>query len=716
MVSASAPPRAPSLHRWLLGLGGLALLAAMSLRDQNLFAAVFADEWYYSAYSRLVPLAESKLPSYLYLWIFGLTRQCGSEFLDCARALNAAMLVAALPLIYRILRAYAPPLLAALLALACVAAPVNSYAAYFMPESMYFLLFWVWATAALRPYAPHPLRYGLLAGAILGLMCLVKMHAAFVAVGFGAFIVVDALWPGRRDRIPAAMVVAAASAGAFLAMRFGLGYLLAGPASLDFMGEFYSDQARGNVGVQSAATLAKNLSISSVGHGLALALLFAPLLVPALPMLLRPRGDEAAERARSAVLFALVLLATLVAITVYFTASMGANEAIGRLHLRYYNFCLPLLLLAPLAWRGAEPGAVWQRRALWASALGLAALALFAGAYALRLYLPAPADSPELVWVINRTWLSAPVGLLGAAACLGWLAIRELPRARLAALGYFVLVAALGTGAVTVSVRNARFESAYVRAGQWLNRQGPQRIADSQLLVSDGSGRFKTQFYADSMDLAIRPVAPGGDAQAALDWNRGTAVALDGLALPAGSYLDKETHPGFDVYRLASATTLELSQAQPAGARALRGLSAPEAFGRWSDGPVAAIELDREVSGNVRVVVDAAAFGPNVGQPVIVALGASRQPLELGASAARHTLQFRDVVPTRELSLSIPHPTSPQSLGQGEDTRLLGVALSRISLRETGGAPRPARALPAPAPAECIDCAAPAQAVPRPQR
>jgi len=686
MIPNSAAPRPTARHRWLLGAGGAFLLAAMTLRDHNLYAAVFADEWYYSAYSRLLPLADAKLPSYLYLWVFRLTSQCGSEFLDCARTLNALMLVAALPLIYRILRPYAPAWLAALAALACVAAPVNSYAAYYMPESMYYLLFWVLATAVLRPYAARPASYGLIAGALLGLLCLVKMHAVFLAFGFGLFVVGDALWPGRRERVRPAAIVAVASLAAFLAVRFGLGYLLAGHASLNLVGEFYGGQAQSNFGHLPAAAMAKNLLISSVGHVLALSLLFAPLLVPALPVLLQPRSDEAVERARSAVLFAVVMLASLVAITVYFTASMGANEAIGRLHLRYYNFCLPLLLLAPLAWRGVGSGPAALRRTLWAAALALAAIVVFSGAYGLHLYSPTPADSPELMWALKRAWLSGAVGLLGAAACLGWVLARDLSRARLAALGYFALVAALGAGEIAVSVRNARFVTPYVQAGQWLREQGPERVARSQVLASDPVGLFKARFYADSAALATREVARGGNAEPAIDWSLDSAVLLDGLTLPAGSYVRKQSHRGFTVYWLPGSSTIDLRQPQPAAVRAMRGWAAAESSGRWSEGPIATIELEREISGDLDVVLDAAAFGPNACQPIVVELGRARQSVVLEATQGRRSLRFRDVAATRALSLHIARPTSPKSLGLSDDARLLGVYLTQVQIRSATGA------------------------------
>ncbi|UJB21364.1 MULTISPECIES: DUF7024 domain-containing protein [Lysobacter] len=673
-----------SWHRWLLGAGGLALVAAMTLRDQNLYAALFADEWSYSSYSRLGAIHEAKLPSYLYLWIFRLTNQCGSEFLDCARVLNALLLLAALPLIYRVLRPYTRPALAALLALASLAAPVNSFAAYFMPESMYYLLFWVLAVAVLRPYAASPLRYGLTAGSILGLMCLVKLHAVFMAIGFGIFIAADALWPGQRERLRPALIVLTTSAAAFLAVRFGLGYLLAGPGSLSLLGQYYQGQAQGNIGQQSLQVMAANLFTSARGHALALSLLFGPLLVPTLLLVLRTGGDEASARTRSAALFALTTLASLAAMTVYFTASMGANENIGRLHLRYYDFCFPLLLLAPLAWRGLLPATAWRRRAAWAIALVLAAITLYAGAHGLTSYSPAPGDSPELLWTLKRQWLALAVGMIGAAACVAWPAILDWRRPRLAALGYYALVVALGAGAVTVSVRNARFPTAYAQAGQWLRDQHPQWIARSQFLGRDVAGLFKARFYADSLAITAHVIEPGHDATDAVDWRRDTAIVFDGLSLPEGRYARKQTHDGFTVYWLEHDDAIDLRQAEPAFVRAMRGLSHPEPFGRWSDGPQVTIELDREVSGSVRVMIEAAAFGPNAGQTTVVRLGTVERSTSFDSTSVRRTLEFCNVPPTRELVIRIAQPTSPQALGISQDRRQLGLALTQLQLRRLG--------------------------------
>jgi len=718
----SAPaPDARAWQRWILGTGGLAVFAALLLRDHGLYASVFGDEWSYSAYSRLGPVWDAKLPSYLYLWIFRATNLCGSGFLDCARILNAALLVAALPLIYRVLRAYTRPALAAALAVVCVAAPVNSYTAYFMPESLYYLMFWGLALAVLRPYAPRPWRYGAVAGAILGAMCLVKLHALFMAIGFAAFVVADALWPQPRRRLRPALAVLAAAAAAFVAVRFGLGYALGGPGSLSLLGEFYQVQANNNASLDRAA-MAANLLRSGWGHVLALSLLFGPLLVPALLQFFGAagHGDRDDGRARSAAVFALATLGTLVAITVYFTASMGSNENVGRLHLRYYDFCLPLLLLPALSWRGLGP-ARWQRRLAWAAAIALAALTLYAGARGLRGYSPFPVDAPELTWILGRNRLTALVALLGATLCLAWawrgdavragvgpLAGRDFRLPRLAALGHYAVVAALGAGAVAASMRGQAHADAYVRGGQTLRERHPELVADSQLLGRDIFGLVKARFYVDS--TAIEPVLlePGREPADALDWSRASAVLFNGLTLPAGSYSRRQDYPGFSIYWLEQGDAVDLRHAQPAMVRSLHGLSAQEPFGRWTDGAEAVIEFDREFSGTLRLVIDTASvFGPNVGQPVTIRMGGAQASASFDGESSRRAVLLREVAPTRELRLLIPHPTSPRELGNPQgDPRRLGLALTQLHLRRVDAAPA--------APADCPHCSLAPQPAPKP--
>ena len=172
---------------------GVALLVSMGvccayllLRNTGLFLTV-PDEWVYSKTARLLPPEAAGVPSYLYFLIYRATNLCGAGYLECARALNVFFMVGAMPFIYLLCRTVAGRWVSLFIAVMAVLGPINTYTAYFMPESLYLLLFWVLAWYALRGTEANPLLRGAIMGVIIGLMALVKVHAFFlvpVIVGF----------------------------------------------------------------------------------------------------------------------------------------------------------------------------------------------------------------------------------------------------------------------------------------------------------------------------------------------------------------------------------------------------------------------------------------------------------------------------------------------------------------------------------------------------
>ena len=82
-----------NLHRdtrslYSILLIGFAVTVFLQFRNAGLYPYVFLDEYLYSKLSRLQPLADATVPSYLYLVLFKATNLCGDGFLSCARLLN----------------------------------------------------------------------------------------------------------------------------------------------------------------------------------------------------------------------------------------------------------------------------------------------------------------------------------------------------------------------------------------------------------------------------------------------------------------------------------------------------------------------------------------------------------------------------------------------------------------------------------------------------
>lgn len=113
-----------------------------------------------------------------------------------------------------------------------------------------------------------------------------------------------------------------------------------------------------------------------------------------------------------------------------------------------------------------------------------------------------------------------------------------------------------------------------------------------------------------------------------------------------------------------------------------RGLSAPEGWGRWSEGDFVELGFTNCLpKGEVQLSVTGHAFGPNVGKPVGFVLGSQEKFAIFGESDNEVSLRFmnQDECANR-LVIHIPESKSPQELGLSPDPRKLGLGLVRTKI------------------------------------
>jgi phosphoglycerol transferase len=114
------------------------------------------------------------------------------------------------------------------------------------------------------------------------------------------------------------------------------------------------------------------------------------------------------------------------------------------------------------------------------------------------------------------------------------------------------------------------------------------------------------------------------------------------------------------------------------------GIAQAEPFGRWTDGAKAVVEFKEPLPRKFDLVVEAAAFGPNAGQPVKVTIGAVTQDLVFANDMPKGTetkrLAFSLDQPANRIELAIPRPTRPP----GNDVRELGIALVSLKIDAAG--------------------------------
>jgi hypothetical protein len=323
-----------------------AVCAWLLQRNLGLYPNIFADEWYYSKMSRLQEFKDALVPSYLYLWIYRGTNACGTAFYDCAHVANVVFFAAAAPFVYMIARQVAGKPVAAFLALLSIAAPINVYTAYFMPEAMYYFGFCVLSWLALTRTHWHWAAYGAATGLALGLLSLVKVHALFLVPALCLFLPY-VRWAAGGRWVATGLGSLGVALACIVAVKFGLGYLLAGDVALSLFGNFY--QGAVNVaGNQRFLGLIDPALINGRGHLMALVLLLPLPLALIAQSVLQPPVREQAGKTALLQLYALLMLGAAAGVTVLYTASiapLGVNHEGLRLHQRYYDFVFPLLWL-----------------------------------------------------------------------------------------------------------------------------------------------------------------------------------------------------------------------------------------------------------------------------------------------------------------------------------------------------------------------------------
>ncbi len=425
---------------------GLAcFVIAITVRNSRFYPAVLADEYLYSRFTRKIPFGDALLPNYLYFALYRSTDLCGTNYLNCARGINAVLFAVMVVGIFLVARKICSHRASLLLAAVALVSPLNTYTAYFMPEVMYFAAFWLLSWYLLRLDATSSARQWVFAGVLLGLAALVKPHALFLlpAVGlYAAWVGRDGLKQAIRNGMSSLLLV---SVGTFV-VKLGLGMVLAGRAGFTVFGTFYNNTASGVADgsesgfdlVKSQAGRAANVGL---GHVQAVSVLIGLPLVVALCVLWGNKGRvsktvvEDDFRTKCAAL-GVATLSSLLGVTVLYTAATGGNgfDSLGRLHLRYYSFVFPLLTIVAasvfeeqLAVAKTKGASAFRPSGVFRAVVTVPVIVcvVWVGFTRMHSYQLGVIDSPELRSVLRKSTLVPIVALVTVCALCLFLAKAE---------------------------------------------------------------------------------------------------------------------------------------------------------------------------------------------------------------------------------------------------------------------------------------------------
>lgn len=677
----------------MLGLVFVLLLA----RSLGSYPSIFADEYYYNLYTRLVPWAEAWIPSYLYYAVFSSTAACGDGFLECVRLLNALLMVASAPFIYLTARAMMLPARAVMVTTLAMLAPFNVYTAYFMPEVMYYFAFWVMSWLLLR-FADAPrMRLLVGAGVVLGLTALIKVHALFLILPLALFLV----WVAFARRAPdahgaahgtvqgkarhwllQALLYVAVAVGTATLVRYALGYALAGKSSFQLLGLFYATQ-------KSNAKPLVQLIVPAMqvmgAHLVAWSFLFG---VPVAAVLQygasRAARDEAGPRVRMLTVYAVLMLGTMLGVTSLFSASVVGNgpaESLHRLHLRYYDFMLPMLLMLGAVQLGALARA--GQRSRLGIALVLGALLVYARLTLMDEHMPNIVDAPEL-WSLKPVVMQNLVTGLGLLALLFWVG-----QPRLGARVFVYLAAPLmvlaSTGALQIAIRDNNRANAHAQAGMFVRDYLRREEIDMLTVIGSDHGQvYRAKYHLDNARANLL-VLPEGEAFAVGQLGKQRQYALViGEHPPPPNAVSLVEKRAFALYIFPRTDDLvqrvDLSQPD-LGFKRIEGLSGAEPFGRWTDGPRLVLQTMTPLPRALRLHISARAVAGNVGAPVRVRVGDQVKQHRFAGEIGEAVLDFDTDGSADTIIIDIPRPVRASSLGtSSQDQRMIGLAIDTLEV------------------------------------
>ncbi|GAB2896720.1 hypothetical protein GCM10027046_27750 [Uliginosibacterium flavum] len=380
---------------------------------------------------------------------------------------------------------------------------------------------------------------------------------------------------------------------------------------------------------------------------------------------------------------ALMVVANLVVVTAFFTASVansGPYETPYRLHMRYYNFALPIFYI--IAAGGVGVAHKFSRR-IWEFLLF--GLLVFLSAYALYSnltpYVPTIVDSPEVRGVLVSLAAYRFAGGLLLISLILWvfrdgLSVRLYMRL---ALPVFVVTSCYN---VANEQRHVLVANVYDKAGlfakQYLSKD---EAAKTVVVGSDAAGVFRSLFHLDNPGARQKSIPLGagvatGDLPAGMEW----VLLVGEHALPE-YFSPAVSMVGFSLLKLPVLHVVDFSSSGWMSQVRASGLSSGEAWGVWSDSDVVELRFPDPLPKRFELRLVAHAFGPNRDGEFSAIVGGGVRKFRLSDSDSEIVLAFDNPDGSDSIKIVIPDPISAKDLGMSGDERKLGIGLVKLSYR-----------------------------------
>jgi phosphoglycerol transferase len=556
-----------------------------------------------------------------------------------------------------------------------------------MPESLYFFSFWLLTYLVLSINKELSVSRWVFSGVIFGCISLIKPHALFLVPALVVFLFMiqrqsDADKPNKFYYIKYCGFFLAA-----ISTKLIIGYALAGKSGITILGSIYSTTASASMGAGHYFKIIKLAFENFQGHILSLCLLFS---VPVGQVLLASRlffrRDSESRSSINVALYTSLVLLTLLAVVALFTASVSGSapsETNSRLHMRYYDFALPLLLLVAASQLSlSEITASVKYRAIIGLPIGAAIC------YATYTHLAAydlnSVDSPELRGFTFNSSVFEMLSLVSAFSLALWVyAARS--GAKVFLYIFMPLVVCFSTFYVNQELRQRLVLDVFDRAGiftkQYLSNED---ISKTVIVGSDIGPLYRSSlFYLDNPKTSVEIISKGAAYDlSTLPLGKEWILVVGDHEL-RGNTVFQLSMGGFTLAKVPGPKVIDFKKGLwPGVISSVRGLSFAEPWGTWSTSDVVIFEFSEPLPEKFNVQLTAHAFGPNVGKEFEARVGDSTSKFILGAANEEKVIAFDNVAKSNTLMIKVPIPISPNELSNGSsnDQRSLGIGLIEMKI------------------------------------
>ena len=657
---------------FLLVIIGLAF-AYNTLRNYGLYPSVM-DEYVYITNAKLLALKDAQVPDYLYRLIFSITKNCHDGLLDCARFINVLFYVLSTPLIYFISKKFNGKLSSLLISSIAIFSVGNSYTAYFMPESTYYFIFWllVWCITFI-PRVENNIHIWII-GLVLFTLSLIKPHATFLLPPIILYLIY-ASYIDKSKLINISLKVFL-MIFIFIALKTLSKLYFDKVIDISLFGKAYSGM--GQSILQSSSdikALISSLLFVAKGHLISILFLYsvpvASILIYLFNSLIIKKINE-----KIFVVLTLLIVGSLVIISIGFTAGAGfiSPGEIFRIHMRYYYFSLPLLMISGIFTSRATLNVSKNIKIITITPI------IFVISYMLFTkmhgYSANYVDGPEIRGLISNVSVMYVFGLINLIICILYVFNSKL------SVFIYLLVFQAGllfpsNFLINSEVRNRLYKTPYDRAALFSKDYLPENYRSKLILLGPAEALgilVLSKIYIDNPDVTVK-VSP----ENSLITRESLSSDKNWVAY-VGSYSfdfaprDIFEGDGFTFIRLPGYYDIEFnSRAWPGIIKSTIGLGAAEGWGRWSSGKQVVINFNYDLPDSFELSLTASPTQKNIGREVTIKAGSKVGKVVFNNDKDNKVIYFKNIGKSNKIYIDIPEP---ELLGNNN----IGIGLGFINM------------------------------------